>query len=399
MGYVLADGKGKKISIAAICEDITYAQAETLLIAERLKSESINPFIVGFPTSHMSLSVARFLDAYKTTPADLTRLEEIRAKILSQGFQSLIVRQYVDDFQTFSKSCSDVQMGRSMEGFVDEIAAFRRAGEERDIEDIVESIYANPLHAGVHLDFPATVSEDIWIADAAKSLRKTTPERWLRRMLSILRFYLKGQPKTLLPHKNDRCPCTSGRKYGKCCGAGVEIEDPEDCKLGKHTYTEWREVDSKYVRSCEHCFRVYDAPWFDKSKIKGTEIVIIGCRACSARPSEEEIRLEMGKADLWNSCGSCGKSLGVAFMLLEHQFSDGQHLQRWMSTEIVNKEESIDIASKSIGKMAFIHKECFMKALPKWPKVSRPISSKGDISMDIPSPMKEYVTRASDALG
>jgi SEC-C motif-containing protein len=398
MQYVLSDGKGKRIAITSLCEDITYAQAEVLFFAEKLKGDSISPFIVGFPTAHPALSVARFLDSYKTTPKDLARLEELRAKIMSKGFNSLVVRDYVDDFATFSKSKPDVQIGRSMEGFVDEIAAFRRAGEEQKIEDIVEAIYANPLHAGTHLDFPATVSEEIWITDAAKSIRKSTPERWLRRMLTTLRFYLKGQPKVPLPHKNDHCPCSSGRKYGKCCGAGVEIDDPEDCKLAKHTFTTWREIEDKYVRSCERCYRVYEAPWFDKSKVDGTEVVIIGCRACAARPSLEEIRVELNKADVWNSCGACGKSMGVAFMLLEHQFSSGKHLQHWMGTEIINKEDSIDVSSNTMGKMAFLHKDCFMKAVPQWPKVARPISPKDEISMQIPSPMSEYAAPASGDL-
>jgi SEC-C motif-containing protein len=398
MQYVLCDGKGKKIGITSICEDITYAQAEVLFFAEKLKNDPVLPFIVGFPTAHPSLSVARFLDSYMKTPEDMARLQTLRGKILAHGFQSLVVREYVDDFPTFSKSNPDIQIGRSMEGFVDEIAAFRRAGEEQNIEDIVEAIYANPLHAGTHMDFPATVSEEIWITDASKSIRKSTPERWLRRMLSTLRFYLKGQPKMPLPHKNDHCPCSSGKKYGKCCGAGVEVEDPEDCKFGKHVYTAWRQVEDKYVRSCEKCYRVYDAPWFDKSKVDGTEVVIVGCRACSARPSLEEIRVELKKADVWNSCGACGKHLGVAFMLLEHQFSDGKHLQKWMSTELVNKEESIDITSATMGKMTFIHKACFMKAFPQWPKVARPIASKDDVSMDVPSSMKDYVAPTSGDL-
>lgn len=392
MAYVLADGKGKRIGVTSICEDITYAQAEVLFLAEKLKTESISPFIVGFPTAHPSMSTQRFLDAYKTTPKDLERLETIRAKIISDGFKSMVAREYVDEFDTFAKSKPDLQIGRSMEGLVDEIATFRVSGDKGDLEDLVEAAQANPLHAGIHIDFKAIVSDEVWVLDAAKAVRKHTPERWLRKLLSVLRFYFKGQPKVPLPHKNDRCPCDSSRKYGKCCGAGIEIEDPEDCKLGKHSYTEWRQTEDKYVRSCERCYRVYDAPWFDKSKIHGTEIVIIGCRACGARPSEEEIRRELGQADIWNSCGACGKSLGVSFMLLEHQFEDGKHLQRWMATEVVNKEEAVDVSSHGLGKMSFIHKDCFMKVFPQWPKVARPIATKAEVSMELPSSAKEYVT-------
>lgn len=391
MGYVLADGKGKRVCITSICEDETYAQAEAIFFAERIKADSISPFIVAFPTRHPSVSVARFLDAYRTTPKDLERLEAIRAKIKQDGFQSMVVRDYVDSFETFVKSKPEMQIGRSMGDFVDEIATFRVSGAKEEIDELVEFTYANPLHAGVHLDFKATVSDEVWISDAAKAIRKNTPERWLRKMLSTLRFYMKGEPKIPLPNKNDHCPCTSGRKYGKCCGAGIEIEDPEDCKFGKHQFTEWRQVEDKYVRSCERCYRVYDAPWFDKSKIDGTEIVIVGCRACSERPSEKDVRAELKKADIWNTCGSCGKSLGVTFVLLEHQFEDGKHLHRWMATELVNKEEAVDISSNGLGKMSFVHKDCFMKAFPQWPRVARPIAEKKEVSMELPSASKEYV--------
>lgn len=396
MGYVLAEGPGKKIGITSICEDVTYAQAEVLYFAEKLKGESVGPFIVGFPVKHPALSVPRFLDAYKSTPKDLARLETLRGKILAEGFDSLVIRGYSDDFLTFSKSSPDIQIGRSMEGFVDEIAAFRRAGHDQDMEEIVEVIYANPLHAGVHMDFEGTVSDEVWISDAARSMRKLTPERWLRTLLSTLRFYFKGQPKTPLPHKNDHCPCSSGRKYGKCCGAGVEIEDSEDCKLGKHIFTEWRQAEDKYVRSCTKCFRVYEAPWFDKSKVDETDVVIVGCRACSAKPTMEEIKVELEKAHTWNSCGSCGKSLGVDYMLLEHSFSDGKHLKEWIASEVTNKEDAVDVSSMGLGKMAFLHKGCFTKAFPKWPKVARPISGKEEVAMQLPTPASSYLEPSKD---
>jgi hypothetical protein len=79
-------------------------------------------------------------------------------------------------------------------------------------------------------------------------------------------------------------------------------------------------------------------------------------------------------------------------MLLEHQFSDGKHLRRWMATEVINKQEATDVTSHGLGKMAFIHKDCFMKAFPQWPTVARPTASKGEISMDLPSPAKDYIT-------
>lgn len=390
MAYVLADGKGKKIAVSSVCEDLTYSQAEVLLFTERLKGESISPFIVGFPTALPSISVQRFLECYKTTPKDLARLEEIRAKIKAEGFNSFVVREYMDDFDTFAKSKPDIQIGRSMEGLVDDLSTFRLSGSTETMDELVESMQANPLHAGVHMDFKASVSDEIWITDASKAIRKQTPERWLRRLIGILRFYFKGNPRTPIPHKNDHCPCSSGRKYGKCCGAGVEIEDPEDCKLGKHSFTDWRQVEDRYVRSCERCYRVYDAPWFEKRTIDKTDILIIGCRVCGTKPSDDEIRAEIKKQDIWNSCGSCGKSLGLSFMLLEHQFEDGKHLQRWMGTETINREESVDVTSAGLGKMAFIHKDCFMKAFPEWPRVARPITSKPDLSMEIPARAKEY---------
>jgi hypothetical protein len=269
----------------------------------------------------------------------------------------------------------------------------RDTGELSAVDDIFEflqDIHANPLHAGVHQEFPATVMDFEWLSDASKAIRKFTPERWLRRLLAVLRFYFKGRPKVALPHNNDRCPCGSSRKYGKCCGRGVEHEDPEDCKLGKHDYSSWQKIEGKYVRSCERCYRVYDAPWFEESVFEGVKVTTIGCSACGQKPSADDIHKEIGRAITWHSCANCGKEFPLETMTLEHLWADGKHADRWVGTEMTHKEEAVDLQSVGLGKGIFLHKDCFMKAFPAWPKVARPLgkkASEADIVREI-SPAK-----------
>lgn len=382
MPYILQDGKGKKIGLYTSCVDITYAQAEVLLMAEKAKRDYPDAFIVGFADSQVQMTVARFLEAIKPHPADLKRVEELRTEIKTKGFQSFVVRSYFDKFEDFLKSKPLLQISRSLDSMVDQLTDFSRAGEKVELEEMAEDIFANPLHTGVHQDFRPTISDDTWISDAAKSIRRLTPERWLRRLITVLRFYFKGQPIVPLPNKNDRCPCGSSKKYGRCCGQGVENEDPEDCKLGKHEFSFWKKMEDRYVRSCDRCYRVYDAPWFEESIFEGVQVTVIGCRACNQKPAPDELHKAVGNALAWHTCGACGKPFTLETLMIEHLMEDGKHSDSWISTEMTHKEETADLESKALGKGIFIHKACFMKALPAWPAAAKALGEKA-LSSDI----------------
>jgi len=372
MPYVLADGRGQKIGLYTTCLDISYAQAELLLMVEKAKLDHPDAFIVGYADSQLQISVERFLEPHKQYPKELERIEELRSKIKAKGMHSFTVRHFDDDWETFLKSKPLLQIGRCIDSVVNQMVDFKAKGKDEEVAEMVEDIFANPLHAGIHQDFPPTVSDEIWIADAAKSIRRITPEKWLRRLLHVMRFYFKGKPKIALPHKNDRCPCGSSKKYGKCCGYGVEHEDPENCKLGMHQFTMWEEVDGKFIRTCEKCFRVYEAPWFEEVDYDGVDILVIGCRACAEKPTDEDFAREMEEAQKWHICGSCMKPFGLRHIILEHTWSDGKHIGHWKGTEIDTKEEAVDLQSIGLGKGVFLHKECFMKAIPGWPKSAKP---------------------------
>lgn len=385
MAYILNQGLGPKHIVYSLCSDISYAQAENVFLAEKIKKKDPSALIVGLFDKHPSFPVEKFIASYSTSPADLARVEEIRSEILSKGFDTFMVKPYGDGFDLFMKSNPKIDMSPCVSTLADQYMVARATGGNLDIAEVFEDIYANPLHAGIHIKYPATVVEEIWISDAVKAMRRTSQDRWLRRMLSLLRFYWKGSPLIPLPNKNDRCLCGSTKKYGKCCGYDVEPEDPEDCKLGRHQYSVWEEVSGKLIRTCNRCYRIHEAPWTDESVVDKIRILLVGCRACSSRPSVEEIQRELKSAADWHKCGSCGKEFILDRVLIEHEWADGKHANRWVATEIHHKEESVDLESKEIGKGVFLHKACFIKAMPAWPKVAKATANKGEpgISRDV----------------
>lgn len=386
-GFVLHKGKGQKVRVASMCEDITYAQAEVLHLAEVEKKRSFDPLLIGFPSQTPGITVQSFLKGYVGRKEELDNVLALRARILAEGFESLTQGPSKEVMDGGNKN-TPVLLGRSMHEFAVGMTLAKEDGKTGDSDDILEFVrdaHANPLHAGVHPDFKASVMDADWISDASKAIRRFTPERWLRRLLVVLRFYFRGQPQVPLPHNNDRCPCGSTRKYGKCCGRGVEHEDPEDCKLGKHDYSSWEKIGDKYVRNCERCYRVYDAPWFEESTFEGIKITILGCQACGLKPTPEDIHNEIARSLVWQSCGVCGKPFVLETMFIEHDFSNGKHKDRWIATHITHKEDAADLESKALGKGIFLHKECFMKAIPSWPTVARPLGEdcKRDIVREI----------------
>lgn len=380
MPNILQDGKGQKTVVYSLCADLSYAQAEVLLISEEIKKADPLAQIIGHAEQGSPMSVEKFAAAYSQNPKDWKRLEEIRAEVVSKGFESFIIKPYPDDLRKLLTQNPKIAVGRCLEELADAMIEAKTADP-----DLIEDLYCNPLHAGVHCDFKATASEELWVKDAVQAIRRTSAERWIRRMLANLRFYFKGVPLTPLPNKNDRCPCNSTKKYGKCCGYGVEHEDPADCKLGLHQYTAWYRNNGKFVRSCERCFRVHEAPWTEETVFEGIKLTIVGCRACGNHPTPEDLHKEVGQALSWHACGCCGKNFTIESMLIEHEFSDGKHSDHWVATEVAHKEPALDLESKAFGKGIFVHKECFMKALPAWPKLSKPVymNPKAEIARDI----------------
>src|SRR4029077_11091438 len=139
MPYVLADGRGQKIGLYTTCLDISYAQAELLLMAERAKLDYPNAFIVGFADSQLQITVERFLEPHKKYPEAIAKLEELRAKIQAKGMDSFAVRYFDDDWQTFLKSKPILQIGRSIDSVVNQMVAFKaEGGEDQDVAEMVE---------------------------------------------------------------------------------------------------------------------------------------------------------------------------------------------------------------------------------------------------------------------
>lgn len=385
MAYILQDGKASEIGVLSVCADLSYAQAEVIFISERLRKENPNSLIVGDVEHRAEFTVTHFLEAYSKDPAALKRIEELRAAIKSKGFQSFTLKAYHTDFQQFLKRKPTLELGRCVDQLVDTIARFRDLGNNDDIKEMIEDIYANPLHAGVHVSFPATVQDEVWISDATKSIRRITPDRWLRRMIAVLRSYFKGQPKTPLPTKLDRCPCGSSKKYGKCCGYGVEAQDPEECKLGRHEYSPWNRLSAKCVRTCARCYRLQEAPWTEDFTIDEMSISLIGCPTCPGRPTDDQIASEIEAAAKWNVCGICNKRFTINKVLIQHDCLDKKRTDKWMAGEVLYKEKSLDVESKMLGKRLFIHKDCFVKAFPAWDDCARNIPKNDEeIAVEIP---------------
>jgi hypothetical protein len=199
----------------------------------------------------------------------------------------------------------------------------------------LEESVANPLHAGIHPDFPASVNEEIWIQDAISSLKAMGADKWMRTMIKVLRDYLGGRPKEVVPNKNDRCPCKSGKKYGKCCGLGTLESDPEDCKLGRHTFGDWSAGNGgKFIRGCEKCLKIDEAPYGEEVLLgNGTKVILIGCRTCTKAPEPEDARKAVSECGSWLKCGLCGNPFKIDKAVCAHQVSeDGTHIPEWKLT-------------------------------------------------------------------
>lgn len=385
MAYLLNDGKGQEVAIYSSCSDITYAQAELLLLTEKLKKENPEFRIVGELDQSKTFGVRSFLEAYASTPEDLKKLQDYQAEIKAKGF---VAKAYNGDYGKLLDRNPKVQMGRCVSAIGQALSAAAdiiRNG--KDPNEALDDIFANPLHAGVHIQFPATVTDDLWVADAIHTMRRTSQEKWLRRMLSSLRSYFKGTPKVAPPNKLDKCVCGSGKKYGRCCGYAVEPEDPEECKLGCHDYTSWKLMGEKAIRTCERCYRLQEAPWFLAKTIAGIEVKLVGCVGCSSTPTDEQVEEEIKSARSWNVCPICAEGYTLTSIIIEHEWSKGKHTDKWITSEVVYKEATIDITSDLLSKRAFAHKTCFKKMLPKWDEIAKEIPKKsGDIAVEIEKP-------------
>lgn len=385
MPYVLNEGNGTQAAVFSVCADLSYAQAEVLYIAEKLKKENSFYQIIGEFNPDKAFAVDRLLHAYAKEPASLKRIEELRTEIKEKGFSSFVVREYPGDFHALLRKNPRIETGRCVEDLANMLTCENAIARNQELREAVEDLYANPLHAGVHVDFPATISEEAWVSDALRSMKRASQQHWLRRMLSVMRSYFKGTPLAQLPNKLDRCPCGSSKKYGKCCGYEVEDQDPENCKLGLHDYGPWQNLAGKYITTCFKCYRLKEAPWSKEIKINKMVVMIVGCSVCQERPTDKEVDSAISYAETWNICGICNKGFSIERLLLEHSDSTGKHSQKWMASQIVYKEKSVDLESRMLEKRLFVHLDCFTKALPLWPGVARKVPNQNrEISIDIP---------------
>jgi uncharacterized protein YchJ len=236
----------------------------------------------------------------------------------------------------------------------------------KDADYEAQELLANPIHAGIHPDFPATVTDEAWITTATLSLKSIGTEKWLRMVIDGLRSYFGGRPKRTVPNKNDRCACQSGKKYGKCCGKGVLEEDPEDCKLGLHEYGDWsKSPNGKYIRGCERCMKVDEAPYAEDVTLHdGTAVTLIGCHVCTQAPTIEDAQAILAKVHAWMRCAGCDQVIALKSAICTHQLkSDGTHDAKWMFTSMTTGDD-MEECKYGGGKLAMLHKTCFEKVAP-----------------------------------
>lgn len=237
--------------------------------------------------------------------------------------------------------------------------------------DVLRDALTNPLHVGIHPDFKATVPDELWLQAAVKSLKSTGAEKWLTLMIDNLRSFFGGMPKIPIPNKNDVCPCKSGKKYGKCCGEGVQDEDPEDCKLGKHDFADgWAKSHTgKFIRGCARCMKIEEAPYGEEVEIQGgPKAALIGCKTCSAAPTVEDARKLVER---WNSlfaCSFCGKPIALREVVVSHHYrADGTHKPEWKLTRLLADLEFTTFRQTMAdggARILLVHGPCLATALP-----------------------------------
>lgn len=381
IGYLLSEASDPKADgamVVSIGPDELSCQAE--LVCFFCKHRDIKGKIIGWYAVDRSHTKETW---FAELPEDIQKaLPMARAGIEARGFEAFHKGQV--EVAEESSMVSIIGRPKIIDQFKHRIGAqtsVAKIGGKKGMKEVIkkmgpslEEALANPLHAGVHPDFPASVQEEIWVQDAVGSLRAMGAERWIRTMLKTLRTFFGGRPMEIVPNKTDRCPCKSGKKYGKCCGAGVQESDPEDCKLGRHTYGGWTPgLAGRYFHGCEKCFKIEDAPYAEEVSLKGGEkIVLIGCSTCSKAPTPEDAQEVLEKWKSWYLCSLCGKPFKIGKAICAHIVKpDGLHSVHWDFVTIFEEQESRDCAYKNSegeDEVVLTHEDCWKKAFLHLPK-------------------------------
>lgn len=86
MPYVLREGTKPAVALYSRCADITYAQAELLLLMEHLPERQAGAEVLGYVDKDADYPIWRFKRPYITKPKENKRLEEIRTRIVLEGW-------------------------------------------------------------------------------------------------------------------------------------------------------------------------------------------------------------------------------------------------------------------------------------------------------------------------
>jgi hypothetical protein len=255
----------------------------------------------------------------------------------------------------------------------------------KSTSDILKEALTNPLHAGIHPEFKATVPEELWIKSATLSVKSMGAEKWLTGMIETLRSYFGGSPKAQLPHKNDVCFCKSGKKYGKCCGEGVQEEDPEDCKLGRHDFEDgWAKSPSgKFIRGCTVCMKIEEAPYGEEVDLpSGPKGILIGCKTCRTAPTIEDAERLLASFRSSFGCSFCGKPIEIKNVTVTHPFDkDGVHQADWKIMSLTGDAEFSTLRVRDARPTAMsyiIHERCMKTAFPHADQYSKVTSDDDD---------------------
>jgi len=256
--------------------------------------------------------------------------------------------------EAFSRSSGFSQapvrnLARSFEKQADEI--------EKKTVDLYSQYARDPANAGLG-DEKAIISQEEWIKDAAFLIKQEGAEIYLRTMMEALRKKFGGIPLLSSANKNDKCPCGSTKKFGKCCGLLVESDDPESCRAIGHDYGDWGKVkDSVWVHTCTKCPAVETADNVLEIGCEGEAVIVLPCRGCSAAPDQDaawEIYSKVKKT----LCIACKEAPKIKLLAIEH-LKDGKHVRQWEQS-ILKWEEPVWTFSQFTGYVGefILHTKC-----------------------------------------
>lgn len=378
MPYILRDGDSVTPGfLTVVGPDELSSQAELIHTyrASLKKTGCPEGRILGRYKVETKIPYAIWISLFREV--DRVAIIELRAEILVKGWKHFHLGEapMPPDHSEVTTITPESPLNRPLMNFMETAIAAAGAiegkGFPKDSKEAagLADAFANPLHAGIHPDFKAGLPEEVWIQSAIGAIKSWGAERWLRRMVARLREVFGGRPKEPIPHKNDVCPCKSGKKYGKCCGHGVEEGDPEDCKLGRHEFKDlWsKDYTGKFIRGCANCLKIEEAPYGEEVGIPSCpKILLIGCKTCKAGPSIADAEKLITEWQTWYRCGSCNAPFSIREAHVEHFVKlDFTHDPKWKITFLVGSPDIVELTFPGDSpKMAGIHVDCLKKSLP-----------------------------------